>query len=178
MSDGKTSGNNPPANNPFVIAGLRTLGNLLPPQVKDSAILVGWIAGLLLIAGLSWFLTQPLRSNFLLRAVNRVLEQSGDPRRLGVPVPPGALKIGFSRTGFWYTMAPGGKLPDGKLSDGSKAFIFTFFGEGTFFPCVAMVDSGGKVEEIIPLNSHGEKMIQRVSPGFISIYTRRIEGAE
>lgn len=142
----------------------------LPPQMRDAAILVGWIAGLVLIAGLCWFFTQPVRSRFLLKAVNRVLEQSGDSRRLGEPVSPGPRGGGFSEMGSWYTMI--------QAPDGTRAFIFVLIGEGTFFPCAAVVSPEGKVEEFLPLSSHGEKMIKRVSSGILGIYTRRIEGAE
>ena len=68
----------------------------------------------------------------------------------------------------WYTITG---QPDGK-----KAVVFTFIGEGFFFPCSAVVSSGGKVEEFIPLGSYSKKMLQQVSPGIIGIYVRRIEG--
>ena len=159
-------------------------GNPVTPRVKDTAtlkeaaLLLGWIAGLILIAGLCWFLTQSFRSHILQNAVNRELEQSGDSRRLGEPVSPGAQGLGFSGMGSWFTMV---SAPDNANSDGvpagTKAFIFVFIGEGTFFPCAAVVSPAGKVQEFIPLNSHGVRMIKRVSPGILGIYTRRIEGA-
>ena len=163
MSDRRTSENNTAA------AEQRAGGNPFVPQVKDTAILVGWIAGLILIAGLCWVLTQPVRNRFLLKAVNQVLEQSGDSRRLGAELSPGTLKPGFLGMGVWYTM----NNPAEK-----KALIFLFIGEGTFFPCAAVVASDGRVEEFIPLNSHGEKMIKRISPEVLKLYTRRIEGSE
>ena len=158
------------------IEGLRSRVIPLIPQVKDAAILIGWIAGLVLIAGLCWFLTQPLRSVYLLNAVNRVLAQSGDSRRLGERMPPGAVEAGLSRMGSWYTMRESSLRLAGNVPAGRRALVFTFIGEGTFFPCVAMV-AGGKVEEFIPLGSHGEKMLKRVSPGVLRIYARRIEGS-
>lgn len=154
------------------IEGLWSRMNPLIPQVKDGAILFGWIASIILVAGLCWFFTQPLRSRLLLNAVNRVLVQSGDSRRLGEPIPQAAL-AGRSRMGSWYTL---GERRPGNALDGNRALIFTFIGEGTFFPCVAMVLPGGKVEEFIPLGSHGEKMLKRVSPEVLKIYARRIEG--
>ena len=183
MSDGKT-----PGKNPFEIVGIRSLVNFFPAQVKDTVILAGWIVGLILIAALSWSLIQPLRTRFLLRAVNRVLEQSGDFRRLRAPVSPGELRAGFSNgripaAGFWYTMTelPVRQARDSdrqQLPEGTKAFVFAFIGEGTFFPCAAVVTPEGKVEEFIALNSRGEKVMQRISPGILRIYTRRIEGAK
>jgi len=140
---------------------------------KDAAILAGWIAGLVLIAGLLWFFTQPLRSRILMNAVNQVLEQSRDPRRLGAQVSSGALNYGVSRLGAWYTITEA----QGRNHAGSRVFIFAFIGEGTFFPCAAVVAPDGRVREFIPLNNHGERMLRRISPEILRLYSRRIEGA-
>ena len=145
------------------------------PQAKDIGVLAGWIAALILIAGLSWFLTQPVRSRFLLQAVNRVLEQSGDRRRLGEPVPESDLKAGLSRMGAWHTVRLVDNSGYAGIYDGRRALIFTFIGEGAFFPCVVLVSPEGKVEEFIPLSSYGERMMKRFSPGISRVYARRIE---
>ena len=148
----------------------------LVPRLKDSAILVGWISGLILLAGLFWFLTQPVRTSIMIRAVNKVLAQSGDIRRLGEAQSRGSLGMGT-----WFTME---ELPNQtdtgreKLAKGSRAYVFAFIGEGFFFPCAAVVSPGGNVEEFIPLSDHGKRMIKRVSPGIIKIYSLRIEGVE
>jgi len=151
-----------------------------PMLLKNTALLVGWIAGLVLVAGIVWFLTQPVRNHFLLKAVNQVLEQSGNPFRLGLPVSPAALNAGVSKMGSWYTMGLPGQAGDIDRiqQDGTRAFIFTFIGEGIFFPCAAVVAPGGTVVEFIPLSSHGEKMLKRVSPEILKLYARRIEGYE
>jgi len=136
--------------------------------LKDIMIFLAWIASILIIAGLLWFLTQPLRNRLMIRAVNRVLEQSGDSRWLVQPASPemgGSLLLGS-----WFTMT-------NESQPENKVIIFPFIGEGTFFPCAAVVTPDGKVEEFIPLNSHGEKILKRISPGILRIYTRRIEGA-
>ena len=144
-------------------------------MIKDGALLFGWIASIIVIAAVLWFFTQPLRNSFLLRSVNKVLEQSNDSRRLQAPLPNFA-----TGTGTWFSMV---EIRDQRetgrerLSDGAKAFVFTFIGEGYFFPCAAVVASDGKVMEFIPLNSHGRRMIKRISPGVLKIYTVRIEGA-
>ena len=164
MSDNKT-----PAQ-----SGVGNQENPLVPHVKDAAIFVGWIAGLVLIAGLCWFLTQPVRSKILSRAVNQVLEQSGNSYVLGGEVSPGALKPGVSKMGSWYTMVRSGQAG----AEGTRAFIFVFIGEGTFFPCAARVAPDGKVEEFIPLSSYGEKVIKRVPSEILKLYARRIEGSE
>ena len=136
---------------------------------KDTMIFLGWIASILIIAGVFWFFTQPLRNRLMLRAVNRVLIQLGDSRRLAEESSP---ETGSSLlTGSWFVMT-------GASAGGSKVVVFSFIGEGTFFPCAAVVSQDGKVREFIPLNSHGEKMLKRISPGILRIYTRRIEGAQ
>ena len=134
-------------------------------QLKDGAILLGWIAGLVIVASLIWFPTQPFRSGLLLKNVNRVLEEYGDNRRLGESVSPG-----------WYTMTRTDPAAAGSFYEGRKIYIFTFIGEGTFFPCAAVVAPGGTVEEFIALNNYGGKILKQIPPEVLKIYTRRIEG--
>jgi len=146
--------------------------------VKDAIKLFGWIASILVIAGLCWTLTQPVRSRFLIRAVNRVLEQYGDYRRVGELSSPDKNS---SLIGSWYTMIRArqqGISANENFSEGTKAFIFSFVAEGTFFPCVAVVDPSGKVQEFIPLNMYGKKILTQISPGILKLYIRRIEGSE
>ena len=133
--------------------------------LKDTAIFAGWIAGLLLIAGLVWFFTQPVRNNIVQNAVNHALEQSGDPRRLQAPLPSGNLASGVSRMGLWYDM--GG---------GYRVFVFAFIAEGTFFPAAAVLAPQGIVQEFIPLNNHAGRMFRRISPQILELYSRRIGG--
>jgi hypothetical protein len=144
----------------------------------DAIKLFGWIASIVIIAGVCWTLTQPVRSRFLMRAVNRVLEQYGDIRRL---VELSSDGRGTSIFGSWYTMAKvwqQGISGNENFSEGTKAFVFSFIAEGTLFPCAAVVTPEGKVQELIPLNIHGKKMLSRISPGILKLYIRRIEGSE
>jgi len=141
----------------------------LVPQVKDTILLLGWITGIVLIAALCWFFTGSARNNLFIKSINRVLEETGDPHRLGEPVNPGFS--GSFGTGAWYTIKANEKFPDG-----TKAYVFTFFGEGVFFPCMAIVNTAGKAEEFIPLSSHGKRMIRQISPGIIKIFMQRLEG--
>jgi hypothetical protein len=138
------------------------------PRLKDLSIFIGWIGGLLLIGGLCWFLSAPLRAGRLLRSVNQVLIRSGDPRRLDEAIAPPELTPEALRIGTWYNMAFSG--------NGSRAVVFTLAAEGRFFPCMAVLNPEGGVEEIIPLSAGGEKSFGRLSPGSLQIYIRRIEG--
>ena len=141
--------------------------NQSPHQAKDTILLIGWIAVILIMAVCLWIFTQQSRNNSLIIAVNKVLEQSGDSRKLREL---DALELPYS-----FGMSKWFSLDSGKqFSDEKKAFVFSLLGEGTFFPCLAVVADDGKVEEFIPLNVHGEKIIKRISPGILKIYSRRI----
>jgi hypothetical protein len=139
------------------------------PRLKDLSIFIGWIGGLLLIGGLCWFLSAPLRAGRLLRSVNRVFIRSGDTRRLGEAIPSSELTPEALRIGTWYNMVSG---------NGRRAVVFTLAAEGRFFPCAAEINAEGGVEEIIPLSAGGEKTFSRLSPGSVQIYIRRIEGSK
>jgi hypothetical protein len=161
----------------IISAASGAIGKIFIPPVKDAAILSGWIGGIILIAFLGWFLTQPLRYRLLQRAVNRVLLQSGDIRRLGDVIPSGGpLKTGtyftVIDTPFWRS-SPGNR----NASDATTAFVFTFIGDGFFFPCAALLSPEGKVLEFMPLSNHGERILKRLSPGVLKLYARRIEGS-
>lgn len=153
------------------------LPGYLTPKMKDTFILAAWISGLIIIAGLCWFFTQPLRESLLVKSINKVLEQSQDMRRVGKSLP--SLSSGM---GSWFTMTEAAaKRRDNvreTLAEGTMACVFVFIAEGSFFPCIAVVSPEGKVEEFIPLNSQGTRILKQVSPGILQIYTNRIEGTE
>jgi len=143
------------------------------PHARDTAISLAWIAVLLIIAGVFWVVTQPARNRTLVRSVNRVLEQSGDLRRLGEPSSYGGS--GFFGMGTRFTMISLTSRLEG-FSEGTEAVIFLFMGEGAFFPCAAVINLDGTVLEFIPLNSYGSRVLRRVSPALLDTYVRRIEG--
>ena len=148
--------------------------------LKDVALFCGWIIGILVIAGLCWALSQPVRNRFLVRAANRALQYSGDNRRLGEL--PSSNRTPSNAMGAWYSVIQLRQSRRGTAEENfpevTRAYVFTFIGEGTFFPCAAMLTDDGKVQELIPLNSHGARVLSRISPGIIKLYTRRIEGFE
>jgi len=170
-----------PKGDVFMIIGtkLRSFFSSLLDSVvfMDTVKLFGWLGSILLIAGACWILTQPVRDRYLMRAVNRVLEQYGDSRRLSELVSGGG---GSSIIGSWYIMIKGrqqGISGTDNFVEGTRAFVFTFIAEGTFFPCAAIIDPEGKVKEFIPLNIHGKKILDRISPGILKLYIKRIEGS-
>jgi hypothetical protein len=162
----------------FIESKISSLSKLLDSVIiRDAIKLFGWIGSILIAAGVCWMLTQPVRNRYLLRAVNRGLEQYGDSRRVAEL---SSGRGGVSLIGSWYTMTKArqqGISGADDFSEGTKAFVFSFIAEGTFFPCVAVIDPEGKVKEFIPLNIHGKKMMDRISPGILKLYIRRIEGS-
>jgi hypothetical protein len=139
--------------------------------LKDAAIISGWIIFLMLIAGFCWYLAQPLRNSILQRSLNRALEQSGEMLRLGEAASPKIPRAGF---GSFFEVS---RLPDNRAPGGEIVFVFTIIADGYFFPCAAVIGHDGRVQDLIPLGSHAARMMNRISPGILQLYTRRIEGA-
>lgn len=137
--------------------------------LRDYALLVGWIIGLIVLGAIAWSFTQTVRDQFLLNAVNRVLYNSGETRRLLQPLSaqPFSDTQGAFVQGVWYS-----------TNDGSFAFVFAFIAGGTFFPSAAILDSNGNVQEFIPLNNHGKRIINYLPERILQINARRITGLE
>jgi hypothetical protein len=132
-------------------------------ELKDRAVLAGWICGFVLAGLLLWAVTASLRDRFLMRTVNRILEGEEVPYRLASVMNGGR----GDPMGRWYTLADREDV----------FFVFTFFREGITVPCGALVNSAGQVVELIPLSIHGAEMMDRIPRGVIDIHTRRIEAA-
>jgi len=163
---------------------LNNRGKSLFLQFRDPLLILGWISALVLIAGLSWYFTQPVRSRLMLNSVNRVLQQNGDARRLERPLFPvghnehfGSLLMGswFSLTDLSMGQVPAGASSAWQARE-AKAYVFTYIAGGTIFPCAAIINPDGSVGELIPLNRHGEGVLKQLSPEILKIYFRRIEG--
>ena len=141
-------------------------GNKFILRIKDTLILFGWITAIITIAAIFWFFTQTHINRNTIRAVNRVLEQSGDSRRLTGPCPIG--NSGSLFTGSWFTI-------EETALDNTRALVFSFFSDGTFFPSLALVTAEGELKDFIPLSKHGQRVINQISPTVLSIYARRFE---
>jgi len=133
--------------------------NPLVPRIKDRLIFTAWIAGIILITSLIWVFTLNTRNNILLNSVNLVLEQNNG--RLSGSLP-GA---GSHRMGISFPAGSNGSI-----------IVFSFIAEGIIFPCIAVLDENGKVQEFIALNKQGQNILSRVSPTILALYSRRIEG--
>jgi len=135
------------------------------PALKDRGILAAWIVGPVLAAALIWSLTFPFRLNVLMNAANRALVASEDTRRLYGPCPDLSGTRGM--LGGWYLVAD---------SD-SRFFVFAIMREGVLVPHGAEVSPEGLVVDMVPLGSHARQAADRVPPGLIEVYARRIESA-
>jgi hypothetical protein len=136
-----------------------------PAPLRDWAVFFGWIAGLVLIGGAVWYVTQPLRNQFLMNSVNQILARREDPRRLSAPLA-GPRTRGISAPlGNWYA-----------LENSRKAlFVFPLVQNGPMALCGALVSPEGKVEELFPLSGHAGHIFSDLPQGMKQIYIRRIE---
>ena len=139
-------------------------------SARDSLILIAWISAILLIGGLFWLLTRPIRTEFLQRSIDRALTAAGDERHLDSPLTgpltPQRTFGPLSPQGYWFSLK----------EEENRLLFFTLIADGTFQPCAAILNPWGKVVEIIALSGRGEKALSNVSPGIIRLYIRRIEG--
>jgi hypothetical protein len=140
----------------------------LSSGLKDTGFLMGWILGLVLIGGLLWFFTQPLRTRLIIRSVNRVLASSNEPRRLDAAVSSWGLSGRRSQLGSWYTLE----------KDDGRAVVFPMMSDGIPAPFIAILSPGGTVDVLLPLSLNSARILPRLSRGTIETYIRRIEGSE
>ena len=129
-------------------------------DTREAGILAAWIAGPLLIGGLLWFFTQPVRTRLLQENVNALL---GEDYALDAAIPVTSLPKTRFPLGSWYTLRDSER----------RALVFSLMSNGSCLPCVAVVSPAGTVEEIISLR--GERSLRQVSRGVIAAYIRRIE---
>ena len=136
---------------------------VLISSLKDRAVLLGWIAGLVLAAALLWSLSFPFRAVCLMRSTNRSLIEAGDERRLSAPL--SRPVKGQFPLGCWYTL------------EGSESlfFVFAVMRDGILVPCGAEISGEGKVMNIVPLGSHARQVMENIPWGVIEVYTHRIE---
>jgi hypothetical protein len=133
--------------------------------MKDKAILLGWIAGLLLLISLLWILTQNAQAFKLLRTVNNVFMSNNDSRRVSEVI---QVKAGKAEVlGYWYLM----------YNSANKLFVFTAFQDGICIPLGAIVTPNGTVEEILPLSSHATQIFNTIPKSILQLYINKIENA-
>jgi len=138
--------------------------------LKDRAIFVGWIAGLVLIASLLWSLSFPFRAFCLMRSTNKVFIAMDDSRRLIAPLPHSGGPVSL---GCWYRLS-GSSF---NMAGSGVFYVFALVQGGILVPCGAEISETGEVLEIIPLGNHARQIMKRTPAGLIQLYIRRIESA-
>jgi len=133
-------------------------------DLKDRAILLGWVVGLLLFLSLLWIFTQPVQTYYLLRTVNNILINNNDSRRVSEYLPQKSGRAGL--LGYWYSMHNSEK----------RMFVFGVFQDGALIPIGAVVSANGEVEELIPLSAHAVQVFESLPESILQIYIARIEG--
>jgi len=132
-------------------------------DLKDKAVLLGWVMGLLILISLLIIFTVPVQSYYLLRNVNNVFISSNDARRLTAHI---KQKPGKAEPfGYWFSM----------LNSDKKMFVFSAFKDGILIPLGAVVSADGAVEEVIPLSAHAVQAFEALPESIIQMYVRRIE---
>ena len=132
--------------------------------LKDKAVLLGWIFGLLIMISIIWIVSRPIQAFYLLRTVNSVFINNNDTRRVAKYLPNKSGKT--DPLGYWYSM----------YEDSSKSFfVFTVFQDGILVPLGAIISNNGSVEEIIPLSAHAAQIFEKIPESILQMYTKRIE---
>jgi len=132
-------------------------------NIKDTAIVFGWIAGLLLLISILWILTSSVQSNNLLRTVNSIFISNNDDRRVSKYLHYKSNKADLM--GYWYSM----------LNSTDKMFVFGIFQDGILIPLGAVVSENGSVKEILPLSAHASQVYAGLPKSILQMYINRIE---
>ena len=132
-------------------------------DLKDKAVLLGWVMGLLILISLLIIFTVPVQAFYLLRNINNVFISNSDTRRLVAHI---NQKPGKAEPfGYWFSM----------LNSDKRMFVFSVFKDGILIPLGAVVSAGGTVEEVIPLSAHAVQAFEVLPESLIQMYVRRIE---
>jgi|TergutMp193P3_1026864.scaffolds.fasta_scaffold10417_4 hypothetical protein len=132
-------------------------------DLKDRAILFGWVAGLLLLISMLMIFTGPVQAYYLLRNVNSVFINNNDTRRLTAYIPQRQGKA--DPFGFWFSV----------LNSEDRMFVFSVFKDGILIPLGAVVSTDGSVKEIIPLSAHAVQAFDALPESVLQMYVGRIE---
>jgi len=132
--------------------------------MKDKAILLGWITGLLLLISVLWISVQSVHAFNVLRAVNGVFINNDDSRRVSKFLRAKAGKAEL--LGYWYSM-----------NSTDKMFVFMVFKDGILVPLGAIVSPDGNVSEIMPLSAHAVQIFDSLPKSILQMYVGRIEEA-
>jgi hypothetical protein len=133
-------------------------------NLSETPVFTVWVAALALAGSLLWGLTVGARGDITIKTVNRYLGSIGENRRIESALSTWRIPGRVTQLGTWYTM-----------TSAEKAVIFPLIMEGIFSPCLAIINSDGKLGTLIPLTANGDSILPRLNPGYLQIWTDRIE---
>ena len=136
----------------------------IPAIIRRKLLLCGvWIGAALVTGGLLWFFTQTYRTRLLIETVNKTLAANGG---MTIEAQPGFSGGSASvMGGLWFSVN----------NSSGQAFVFTMLQNGIAAACVALTDSNGKVETIIPLSGNAQQFIEKLPLPVFRFYADRIE---
>jgi hypothetical protein len=148
--------------------GMEKIG-FLSDGLRDVLIFTAWIVGALLIGALTWLLTEIPRDRIVMKSVNSILLEKG--LSLRVTMPTGKLLSWDARKG---------QMPLEKrfalVENRGEGAVFTFVSGGTFIPCLAVLDSNGKVMRFIALTPGDGDPLKDQPEALLRLYRERLEG--
>jgi hypothetical protein len=133
-------------------------------NLSETSVFAVWFAALALAGALVWGLTAGARGDATINTVNRYLDGIGESRKIASAVSTWHIPGRVTQLGTWYTM-----------TSAENAVIFPLVMEGIFSPCLAIINSDGKLGTLIPLTANGDSILPRLNPGHLQIWTERIE---
>jgi hypothetical protein len=149
----------------------------LKGELRELSVFLGWIAGMFLIAGLAWFLTGPWRGGNVVRQINALLGEIGETRELEAPLArsrifdkpmPRWKTAKASQLGNWYALS----------NSEDQGVVFSVMADGILAPFLVFISPQGEAGRPIPLGPHSARIMDRLSPGTLQIYTSRLEAVK
>jgi hypothetical protein len=137
-------------------------------ELKEIGVFLGWIAGLFLIAGLSWFLTRPARSRSAVRHINDSLKAIGEARELEAPLVfdrslPRRKAAKAAQLGTWHTLS----------NSADRGVVFSIPVDGILAPFLVFISPRGEAGPPIPLGAHSVQIMDRLPRGTLQPYIDR-----
>jgi hypothetical protein len=134
-------------------------------HMGEGGIFALWVVAIVLSGSLIWGLTNQVRANVTIQAVNRHLAEIGEERRVVSAIDSFALSGRATQAGMWC-----------RLSSNEKAVIFPLITNGIFSPCLGIINSEGNLANIIPLSANAKTAVERINrSGILQSWIRRIE---
>ncbi|MDR2795108.1 MAG: hypothetical protein LBB47_00175 [Spirochaetaceae bacterium] len=133
-------------------------------NLSETSIFAIWVAMLMLAGVLVWGLTTGLRNDIMAKTVNKILDESGEERKVVAAISTWHIPGSVTQFGTWYTM-----------TSRENAVLFSIIIEGIFSPYLAIINDDGGLSALIPLTVNADRAVSRMNPGYLNIWIDRIE---